>query len=122
MFSVLLAQLDDSCHRLYSIITKHNFEIHRLDMLIGKLNSLSGMNSIIRQLKIEKEKMERQRQVMLEMLRGLEKIRECYRMAERRILENGEGSRIKYVYAYRLENFSMFGTIRNKKEFPRIMT
>ena len=108
MFSVFLLQLDDGCRRLYNVALKQNFEIHRLDMVIGKLHSLSGMDIIIRQLKIQKEELERQRRAVLEMLRALERIRASYSTAERKISENGEGNRVTYAYKMGVITFPTF--------------
>ena len=58
MFSVFLAQLDDSCQRLYRIVLKQNFEIQRIERVIHELSSLSGMDIVTRQLRIEKEKLQ----------------------------------------------------------------
>lgn len=122
MFSVFLAQLDDSCQRLYRIVLKLNFDIQRIERVMHELNSLSGMDIAIRQLRIEKERLERQTQSTMQMLRGLEKVRMSYSMAERRILENGEGSRVRVVYGYSLESFSVFDKLYLNNVYPSIMT
>ena len=121
MFSVFLAQLDDSCQRLYRIVLKLNFDIQRIERVMHELNSLSGMDIAKRQLRREKEKLEEQTQSMLQMLRGLEKVRMSYSMAERRILENGEGNRVRVIYGYSLESFSVFDKLYLNNVYPSIM-
>ena len=108
MFSVFLTHLDNSCEKLQYLARKRYFEIQEIEKVINALSSLSGMDKVIRQLKIKKKGLEGQQQDLLQMIQGLMKIRRCYSTAENRICENGEECRIRYKYSYRIEKFSMF--------------
>lgn len=92
MFSVFLYQIAYACDNLQQVARKQNNEIMDIEEIIGALGSLSGMDDVIGSLNGKKRDLEQQQQSLLSMLQGLRKIENCYRKAEERICDRGEGN------------------------------
>ena len=112
MFSVYIAHLNNSCEQLQNLVMGRYYEVQQLENIIHELNSLSGMENVVYRLRFIKNEVEQQQQSLLDMLQALMKIVSCYRMAENRICESGEGWRISYKYSYGMEKFNMFENIQ----------
>lgn len=116
MVSVWRTHLEHSCESLQHQAKQRYYEIQRIENVISSLNSLSGMNHVVAQLKIKKNELEEQQKSLLDMIQGLMKISGLYRTAENRIIEQADGCRVRYKYSFHLQEFTKFsGEDLNKK-------
>ena len=108
MVSVWRTHLDRNCESLQYQAKKRYYEIQRIGNVISSLNSLSGMNHAVAQLKAKKNELEEQQQKLLDMIQGLMKISWLYRTAENRIVEQGDACRVRYKYSFQLQEFTKY--------------
>jgi tryptophanyl-tRNA synthetase len=97
MFSVSLYQMAVAVEDLEQIVRKQRTEIQNIENVLSVLSALSGMDDALAELRHQKEEVELQQQIMLQMLQSLKKIQMTYEKAEDRIQLNAEGGQFSYV-------------------------
>ena len=108
MVSVWRTHLERSCESLQHQAKKRYYEIQRIETVISSLNSLSGMNHVVTQLRAKKNELEEQQKSLLDMVQGLMKISRLYQIAENRIIEQADVCRMRYKYSFHLQEFTKF--------------
>ena len=108
MVSVWRTHLERSCESLQHQAKKRYYEIQRIETVISSLNSLSGMNHVVTQLRAKKNELEEQQKSLLDMVQGLMKISRLYQIAENRIIEQADVCRVRYKYSFHLQEFTKF--------------
>ncbi len=96
MFEVLCQQLNMSSSDLESKIRTLNIRLNELRTITNNLHSLSGMDAVIKKLRIEEENLSMQIGKLDSMKQGLTRINQTYRTCENRIQDEIEQNCVKY--------------------------